>query len=553
MDGEKNEETAITLTARMIEDSRETRLTGLPISDGVALGKVCLFREHRHDSLPEIRIKGEQITAEHGRLHVALEIAREQLDEVIHDVAERIGKSEAAIFSAQKMILQDRSLIDEMREIIERKRINSEAAVTRVLDEREARILEVDSEYIKERATDIGEVRRRILDALRDKAPSLVCAGGAHCLLGRDRLVVAVELTPSLTVELDTERTLGFVTERGGPTSHAAILARALGVPAVSGVENIHGLIPCGTVLLVSGTTGEVIVWPTEQTVAEHAQSLTEHQRQVVPVDPVDGLQVMANISLAGEVAEAVAVKAEGIGLYRTELEFMAADRLLTEDEQFERYASVVRAMNGRPVSIRLLDLGADKAVGFLDLPKEPNPSLGLRGARLLLARPELLRTQARAIARASAIGPMSVLYPMIVDCQQFLALRRIFLDGVSDLPTENIKHGVMFEVPSACLEAEEILRVADFGSIGTNDLVQYLFAVDRDNDLVARDHDPDKPAFWFLIDLMIEAAHRTGRPLSVCGEAVRDLRLLRRFMDAGVSCFSVSPRLTPVLRRAQL
>ena len=302
----------------------------------------------------------------------------------------------------------------------------------------------------------------------------------------------------------------------------------------------------------LSGTTGEVIVWPTEQTVAEHSQSLTEHQCQAVPVDPVDGLQVMANISLAGEVAEAVAVKAEGIGLYRTEFEFMAADRLLTEHEQFERYASVVRAMNGRPVSVRLLDLGADKAVGFLDLPKEPNPSLGLRGARLLLARPDLLRTQARAIARASAMGPMSVLYPMIVDCQQFLALRRIFLDGVCDLPTENIKHGVMFEVPSACLEAEEILRVADFGSIGTNDLVQYLFAVDRDNELVAQDHDPDKPAFWFLIDLLIEAAHRTGRPLSVCGEAVRDLRLLRRFLDAGVSCFSVSPRLTPVLRRAQ-
>jgi len=535
----------------MVEDNREIRLGGLPISGGVALGKVCLFRERRHDDIPEIRLGDHQTTSERTRLDVALLAAVGQLDQVIRDVAERVGKPEAAIFSAQKLILQDRALIDEMKQLIERKRVNSEAAANQVLDACEAQIMEVDSEYIKERATDIGEVKRRLLDALRNEAPSLVCAGGEHCLRGRDRLIVAVELTPSLTVELDTDRTLGFVTERGGPTSHAAILARAMGLPAVSGVKNVHSLVPCGTVLLVNGTTGEVIIWPTERTVAQHVPLLAGRERRHVAVDPVEGLEVMANINLAAEANDAVAVKAEGIGLYRTEFEFMAADRVLTEDEQFERYASVVRTMTGRPVSFRLLDLGADKAAGFLDLPRETNPSLGFRGARLLLGRPDLVRTQARAIARAATLGPVDVLYPMVVDCEQFVALRRIFLDSVLDLPSENIRHGVMFEVPSACVQAEEILGVADFGSIGTNDLIQYLFAVDRENELVAQDHDPDKPAFWFLIDLLIAASRRTGRPLSVCGEAVRDLRLLQKFLAAGVSRISVSPRLTPVLRRA--
>ena len=528
----------------------ERRFSGLSICKGVAVARVCLFNERRHSNLPMYKVSGEGRDRERKRLEGAVAAVGAQLDVLIHDVAERIGPAESVIFRVQKLILLDDSVQREMKDAIETGDVNAEVAISRVLDLYETRIGDVDNEYIKERATDIGEIKRRLLDVLRNMNPSLQCADEEHCQRGRNRIVIADELTPRLTVELDTKHTMGFVTERGGPTSHAAILARALGIPAVSGIEGIHSLISCGTEVLIDGDAGEVVVWPTGTTLARYP-TLSAGLGRPVPVEPVTGLEVMANISLASEVSEAVAMRAEGIGLYRTEFEFIAAGRTLDEDEQFERYVSVVKAMNGRPVTFRLLDIGGDKAVPFLDLPEEPNPYLGLRGSRLLLARPELLRTQARALARASAYGPVSALYPMIVDREQFLAVKEVFLQSLSGLPAKDLRHGVMFEVPSACLEAREILEVADFGSIGTNDLIQYLFAVDRNNELVAGDYDPNKPALWSLVGGLVRAANEIGRPLSVCGEAVGNPELLGHFMSAGIRTVSVSARLIPALRVA--
>ena len=528
----------------------ETRFSGLPICKGVTVGRVCLFNERRHSNLPVYKVTGEGKGRERKRLDNAIAAVSVQLDALVHEVAERVGPAEAEIFKVQKMILQDDSVHGEMKEAIETGGVNAEVAVSGVLDLYERRIGEVDDEYIKERATDIGEIRRRLLDALRNMSPSLQCAGEEHCQRGRNRIIIAEDLTPSLTVELDTKHTIGFVTEGGGPTSHAAILARALGIPAVSGIEGIHSLVSCGTEVLVNGETGEVVAWPSAKTLARYP-TLSAQIGQPVVVEPVAGLQVMANITLASEVSEAVEMKADGIGLYRTEFECIAAGRMLDEDEQFERYVSVIKAMDGRPITFRLLDIGGDKAAPFLDLPKEANPHLGLRGSRLLLARPELLRTQARALARASAHGPVSALYPMIIDREQFLAVKEIFLQSISGLPVQNLQHGVMFEVPSACLEARSILEVADFGSVGTNDLIQYLFAVDRDNELVAGDYDAGKPVLWSLIHDLARAANETGRPLSVCGEAAANPELLDKFMNAGIRTVSVSARLIPELRRA--
>lgn len=528
----------------------EKRFSGLPICSGVAVGRVCLFNERRHSNLPIYKTTGDGKDRECKRFDKAVAAVGAQLDTLIQDIARRVGPAEAEIFKVQKMLLGDASIQKEVRNAIEANAINAEAAIARTLDLYETRIGEVDNEYIKERATDIGEVRRRLLDVLGKMNPSLQCAGEEHCQRGRDRIVIAEELTPSLTVELDAEHTIGFITERGGPTSHAAILARALGIPAVSGIEGIHGIMSCGTEVLVDGDAGEVVAWPSKKTLARYG-TLGHEIAQPVAVEPVPGFQVMANISLASEVSEAVAMKADGIGLYRTEFEFIAAGRTLDENEQLERYVSVIKAMGGRPVTFRLLDIGGDKAAPFLDLPAEANPYLGLRGSRLLLARPELLRPQARALARAATHGPVGVLYPMIVDREQFLALRGAFLQSVGDLPRTNLQHGVMFEVPSACLEARAILEVADFGSVGTNDLVQYLFAVDRNNELVASDYDPGKPVFWFLIQGLVRAANDAGRPLSVCGEAVANLEMLDKFMEAGIRTVSISARLIPELRQA--
>ncbi|MFC1672271.1 putative PEP-binding protein, partial [Planctomycetota bacterium] len=267
--------------------------------------------------------------------------------------------------------------------------------------------------------------------------------------------------------------------------------------------------------------------------------------------DPVPGLNVMANISLSSDLSEVRGVKAEGVGLYRTEFEFMASRGLLDEDEQYEHYAAVLKAMDGAPVYFRLADLGGDKPLPFLELPKEENPYLGCRGSRLLLGHPDLLRTQARALARASVHGPVHVMYPMVVDLEQFLKLKSAFQDATRDISAGEIKHGVMFEVPSACMQAREILDVADFGSIGSNDLIQYLFAVDRNNELVAGDYRPDRPVFWTLVRQIVEAAKSAGKDLSLCGELAGDSMYIPKLVDAGVTRISVSPRLVGGVRRA--
>lgn len=512
------------------------------------MAKVCLFNEKRHSSLPLYRVSGDGVVRETGRVRQAIRVVTDQLDAVLKDVTDRIGPAEAQIFEAQKAILADKVLVGQVLDGIEKLNLNAEAAVIQTLDVYEARLREVDNEYIRERATDIGEIRERLLDVLRNMNPSLQCGDQQHCQQGRGRVIVAAELTPSLTVDLDVEHTQGFVTERGGPTSHAAILARALGIPAVSGIKGIHGLLSCGTELLLDGDTGEVIVWPSEQTIT---RARSDAAPAATVVEPVPGLAVMANISHAAHVAAAVKHQAEGIGLYRTEFDFLAAGKILSEDEQFERYVSVVKAMDGRTVCFRLLDIGDEKGAPFFNLPQEENPALGFRGSRVLLKRSDLLRPQARALARASVHGPVDVLYPMIVDREQFLKLKGLFSEAIADVPSGDLRHGVMFEVPSACLGARELLEVAQFGSIGTNDLIQYLFAVDRNNERVAQDCTPDRPVFWSLLSRIGAAAKETGRTVAVCGEAASDPRFLPKLIESGLTTLSVSPRFIPELRLA--
>lgn len=534
-----------------IKFREETRLQGIPISSGIVSARVCLFNANRHANLPKFRVEGEGIEREVNRLQRAISLAVEQLEALKQDVAARIGQAEAEIFTAQTMILQDRSLQRQMLDEVRLKKANAELAIAAVLEAFESRLQEVDNEYIKERSSDIGEIKRRLLDVLGNLRPELQCAGQAHCQRGRDRIVVSDELTPSLTLELDTEHTKGFVTERGGKTSHAAILARSLGIPAVTGIAGIHSALSCGTDVLINGNTGEVIVWPSEATV--RAMTAIQPMPEAAPlaIPPVAGFQVMANITTAADLPEAQAMLAEGIGLYRTEFEHFSAGRLLNEQEQFEKYAAVIKAMGGRTVTIRLLDIGGDKSAPYLAIPAEPNPYLGFRGGRLLMARPDLLVPQARALTRASLLGPVRVLYPMIIEVEQFLALKQRFEQAGRDLPAGQLSHGVMFEVPSACLQARELLAVADFASIGSNDLIQYLFAVDRNNERVAYDYSPDREVFWRLIGEMARAAAEQAKPLSVCGEMAGDPAYLGKLISLGIRSVSVSAKLIPVVRRA--
>ena len=523
-------------------------LRGIPVSGGVAVSRVCLFNDRRHTPLTNAAAGTVSPAAELERLQAAVTRALEQLADLSRNVADRIGPAEAEIFSAQAMILEDEAVLGKIRAAVDAS-TPAPQAVARVLDEYEARLLELDNEYIRERASDIGELKRRLLDILENTRPALQCAGQPHCRKGRDRIIVAEELTPTLTTEVDARYVRGFVTERGGKTSHAAILARALGIPAVTGIKGLHGSIACGTEVLIDGGSGEVIVNPPAELVRAVLARQPGMAASAVP--PVPGLRVLANITTAADAAEARAALAEGIGLYRTEFEFFAADRLLTEDEQYEKYLAVLRAMEGLPVTFRLLDVGGDKSADFFDIQPEQNPALGLRGGRLLLARAELWRGQARALARAAAHGPVQVLYPMIVDLEQFLALRLMFKEATAGLPPARMQHGVMLEVPSACLQARELLAEADFASVGTNDLIQYLFAVDRNNELVSHDYRPERAVFWKLLAEMTAAARELGRPLTVCGELAGEPDYVPRLLQAGVAAVSVSPRMIGAVRRA--
>ena len=529
----------------------ELRIVGMPISPGVACAPVCLFNDNRHRDIAMEKVPGYQAERESARLRAAVAVVGARLEEIRIKVARELGPAEAEIFTAQRMILEDPSAQRKVTEAIEVDTVTAETAVTRIFDAYETRMRNLDNEVLKERASDVGEIKRRLLDALGNTSPALRCAGESHCRRGRMRVVTARELTPALTVDLDTEHVMGFVTEHGGATSHAAILARALGIPAVSGLANIQNVLSCGTEILVDGNKGEVIVWPSRATLAQYPSLHPSAIRSAPAVPPIPGFRVMANISRAEEVRDAQRMEADGIGLYRTEFEFIAAGRMLEEDEQAERYSHVIREMAGHPVYIRLLDLGGDKTGAFLQIPAEDNPALGLRGARLLLSRPDLIEKQARAIARASQAGPVNVIYPMIVDKEQFLRLRQVFDGALRGMRAEGLRHGVMFEVPSACLQAREILEVADFGCIGTNDLFQYLFAVDRNNELVSQDAASDKSVFWTLIAGLVRTAADAGKPLSVCGEMAAHTQYVGRLIESGIRSVSVSTRVIPAVRHA--
>jgi phosphoenolpyruvate-protein phosphotransferase (PTS system enzyme I) len=531
------------------KQNNEIRFTGLAISPGVVLGRVCLFKQSRHNTLPSYEVSGAGVGREKDRLCKALEIVVERLENLTATVTDRIGPAEAGIFVAQKMMLQDAVLCDEMNAAID-EGCNAERAATQTLDRYESQLAQLDDEYIRERASDLGELKRRLLDVLCDTRPSFQCSANSKCARGHNRLIVTEELTPSIAMEVEGNGLLGFVTQRGGETSHAAILARALGIPAVSGIPDILTHISCGVEILVNGCTGEVVIRPNAETKAENAENIAKRQT-LEAVAPVKTFSVMANISTAAEAKLACEMQAEGVGLYRTEFEFFASGGTRDEEQQYQSYLTVARAMEGQPVYFRMLDIGADKPLEELNLPKEDNPALGYRGARLLLGRPDLMAPQARALARVALELPVYVMYPMITGLGQFRELRQAFEDMTADIGPGQIHHGVMFEVPSACMEAERLFEEIDFASIGSNDLIQYFFAVDRNNSIVSGDHHPDYEVFWRLLENLSLTADLAGKPLSICGELASDVQYTSRLIASGIRTVSVSARRISDVRKS--
>jgi phosphotransferase system enzyme I (PtsI) len=535
-----------------ISENREVVLKGLAINSGKIVADVCLYSVESHLAVKEYRLGSEDaVSREIMRFENALAACSADLEKISRQVKKDVGKSESEIFRTQKHIMNDPLIVNAIRKGIREDRVNVERVISNVYGEYEKKFSLLDDEYMRERSTDIGELRRRLLDNLYNTKPGFQCRGQKHCSRGRNRIIVAAELTADMMVRMNLGSVLGIVTEHGGISSHAAVIARSVGIPAVSGVRGIMDIVECGMILLVDGDDGRVFINPDAETVKRLIPEKKAGEEDVCLLVSPAGFQVMANASIIEDVKMAASVRADGIGLFRTEIEFMRADRLLTEDEQFKLYKSVMDAMPGLPVTFRLIDVGGDKQLPFFRIEKEDNPFLGWRGARFLLGSPDILNAQVRALVRLSAAGRVRIMFPMIIDSVQTARLcdsvREIIVTagGIS----ENISLGAMFEVPSACMQAGEIFKQVDFGSIGSNDLIQYLFAVDRNNEMVSSDYNPDHPVLWQTLEMLSRTAKAEGKPLSICGEMAGREGVASRLAKTGINSLSVSARLVVRVR----
>jgi phosphotransferase system enzyme I (PtsI) len=529
---------------------------GISINPGRVAAKICLFSATHRKKVPEYTLAdGNNVAYEIERFAKSRQECTDDLVRIGHEVETSIGKAEAEIFITQAHIMNDPKVIDGVMDLVKDKHKNVEWAIAKVLGEFEEMMASLETPYLRERSNDISEIKQRLLNKLGNEQAGFVCEGQSHCSQGAERIIVAEELTPNMIVNMNMQKVLGFVTEHGGVTSHAAILARSLGVPAVSGIEKIMEKVKCGDTLLVNADSGEVVLHPDEKTVSTliHVAAADEasHAIEITPA----GMTVAANASTLEDVRQARAINADGIGLFRTEILFVGAERLLSEEEQFVFYRQAQSIMGDRIVTYRMLDIGGDKPLPFLRLKKEANPFLGFRGARFLLGNNDIFSSQIKALGRLSRHGKIRILFPMIIDAEQMkslIDLSRIALAGI-DHDSANIEYGAMFEVPSAVLQAKEIMRQISFSSIGSNDLIQYMFAIDRDNEQVSRDYNPSHPALWVFLARLSEVARELHQPLSICGELAGREGMPAKLIDTGIVSLSVSPRLVARVRHEMI
>jgi phosphotransferase system enzyme I (PtsI) len=528
---------------------------GNAISAGKVAARVCLFSIGRQKLIPEYSLENDEaVNLELRRFGTVRILCSEELTRIAASVEVSIGKAEAEIFITQQHILNDPKVVDAIAMLITVQHKNTEWAINKVLLGFEDKMASLDNQYLRERSGDIGELRRRLLNRLTNTQAGFICKGQSHCRQGRDRVIVAEELTTEMIVNMKMDRVMGLVTEHGGVTSHAAILARSLGIPAVSGINGIMQHVECGDIVLINGDTGEVRLDPDETTMQAFSHGPDSEAREEITVTP-KGMELLANASTLEDVRLALSLRADGIGLFRTEILFVGAERLLSEEEQHVFYRDVADIMAGWPVTFRMLDIGGDKPLPFLRLKKEANPFLGYRGARFLLGNHAIFNAQIRALGRLSLKRKIRVLFPMVIDAMQMQTLLDRSRSALGGVPHDaaNIEFGAMFEVPSAFIQAREIMKKIDFSSIGSNDLIQYLFAMDRDNEMMSQEYNPEHPALWIFLRELSAIAHELNKPLSICGEMAAREGIPRRLIETKITSLSVAPRLIPRVRREMI
>jgi len=538
----------------------EKLFQGVAVAPGIAEGKV-MIHFHEEETIPFRDLEESELDAEVARFESALLATRAELLALQERLSESAGAADAGIFDAHLLVLEDPSLVDEVVRGIRREKHNAEFVFQGVSHRFIKSFAAIDDPYLRERAVDLEDVARRVVRNLLGKS--------SQRITGHDRshIIVADELTPSDTAMLNRDNVAGFITEKGSKTSHSAIMARSLGIPAIAGLERICANLEDGDLILMDGYSGKVFLNPSPPTRTLY-QRLAEEKEQIEAgleslresdSSTLDGhhITLAANIELPEEIDDVADCGAAGIGLYRTEFLYFNRSLPPDEEEQFAVYKQVAEKISPHAVIIRTLDIGGDKPTECLDIGNEENPFLGCRAIRFCLNNPEIFKTQLRAILRAGLYGNLKVMFPMISGHEELLHAKELLAEAIGELRARNEPHqpdielGIMIEVPSAAMTADLLAPEVKFFSIGTNDLLQYLMAVDRGNDRIAHLHDPANPAVVRILKTVIDAAHRCGIWVGVCGELAGDPEFTPLLIGLGVDELSTSAAAVPRIKKA--
>ncbi len=534
-------------------------LTGIAASPGIAIGKVFLL-DSEEVSIPKKIIKESAVPKEITRFQDALTMTRAEIQSIRDKISQEIGQEHGEIFNAHLMVLEDRAIIEEVMERIKKEKFTSEYIFSQVLKKYVQSFLKIDDEYLRERVSDISDVGRRVIRNLVGEQRASLSD------LKEKVIIVAYDLSPSDTAVMHRKNVIGFATDIGGRTSHTAIMAKSLEIPAVVGLESATRQIADGDILILDGIQGVVVVNPTPAEVSKYRQEQVRHQEfskglkkfKDLPCITTDNrrIELAANIELPEETLSVLSHGADGIGLYRTEFLYMNRPDLPSEEEQYQAYKKVVMEMAPKPVILRTFDLGGDKFLSHLEMPHEMNPFLGWRAIRFCLATPEIFKVQLRAILRASAHGKLRIMYPMISGVGELRQANKLLQEARNELKArkiyfdEKMEVGAMIEIPSAALTCDILAPEVDFFSIGTNDLIQYAIAVDRINEKIAYLYEPAHPAVLRLLKGIIETGHNNKIWVGICGEMAGDPILTPVLLGLGLDEISTSPVMLPEIKK---
>ncbi len=520
---------------------------GKSVFGGIAIGRISV---HKKDEQQVKRVRIEDSEQEILRYRQAKQTAMEQLQGLYQKALKEVGEANAAIFEIHQMMLEDDDYNESVENIIRMQQVNAEYAVASTGDNFAQMFSAMDDDYMRARSADVKDISERVLSVLGGRATGIAASG-------EPVIIVADDLAPSETVQLNKDLVLSFVTVHGSVNSHTAILARTMSIPALIGTA-----IPLtddidGKVGIVDGKNGCIYVDPDEDTLGRMQQLKLEEQEKKELLQTlkgrenitIDGKKIMlyANIGNSKDLAAVLQNDAGGIGLFRSEFIYLERDTFPTEEEQFQIYRTVAETMAGKPVIIRTLDIGADKKCDYFEMEPEENPAMGCRAIRICLTRPEIFKIQLRALFRASAFGNISIMYPMIISVDELRKIKTIVAEIRQELTEQGVtfgepKQGIMIETPAAVMMSEELAKEVDFFSIGTNDLTQYTLAIDRQNPKLDAFYDPHHPAVLRMIQMVVENAHKAGIWAGICGELGADTTLTRRFLAMGVDELSMSP-----------